>query len=126
MFFGVLGRLDVGCCPADTRLVASPLSRGRLSRRCPKNQNPTKTKTPYLCACVCFCFCFCFCFFTIAFLEVTMGILAKSSREKNGGFVQEFCDRVWAPLGETLLANKCTRKSFVWFLSSFFVLGQKL
>jgi hypothetical protein len=37
--------------------------------------------------------------------EVTMGILAKA-REKNGGFVQEFCDRVWAPLGETLLSKK--------------------
>lgn len=35
--------------------------------------------------------------------EVTMGILAKTAREKNGGFVQEFCDRVWTPLGETLL-----------------------
>ena len=34
--------------------------------------------------------------------EVTMGILAKTAREKNGGFVQEFCDRVWTPLGETL------------------------
>ncbi len=40
--------------------------------------------------------------------EVTMGILAKT-RDKaaggagKGGFVQEFVDRVWTPLGATLL-----------------------
>jgi hypothetical protein len=45
--------------------------------------------------------------------EVTMGILAKS-RDKaaggagQGGFVQEFVDRVWGPLGATLL-QKGTR-----------------
>lgn len=37
--------------------------------------------------------------------EVTMGILAKD-RAKKGGFIQEFCDRVWEPLGEKLLENK--------------------
>ena len=45
--------------------------------------------------------------------EVTMGILAKSREAAKGGagqggFVQEFVDRVWGPLGATLL-EKGTR-----------------